>query len=51
LIIELHSKFGIIKTINGTERVILLMPISIEEFQQGNVIDRSSMIILDFLHL
>jgi hypothetical protein len=25
------------------------MPISIDEFQQGNVIDRSSKIILDFL--
>ena len=36
-------------TIKRTEMIDLLMPISIEEFMRGRVIDGSSKIILEFL--
>jgi hypothetical protein len=39
----------IITTINRTESIILLMPITMDEFQQGNIIDGSSKIVLDYL--
>lgn len=35
--------------INKTNDIILLMPISIDEFQKGSIIEGSSKIVLDFL--